>query len=228
MDCRKGWVRGFEIIGAAFLLLVATHVGAQVNLAEVDPLEYVNFVRGDLTIENMNQPNEEILYSNPDDKGTVELEVRTQNNNVRVTAKRIRLTSNKTLVEATGSVNIDDGTTSVKSNSAKYWVEKGLGEFIGNAEFNQKLDRNRSNRWRGERMEIVFGDGVVKKIKLSGGQGGIYPEKGQMSRFMPGQKSSDGDSSRSRTAVKPPTPTPIPEATPTPKPLERILAPIAE
>ncbi|HNT36704.1 MAG TPA: hypothetical protein PKH07_17080, partial [bacterium] len=115
---RKGWVRVFELVGLACLLIVAAQAGAQVNLAEVDPLEYVNFVRGDLTIENMNQPNEEILYSNPDDKGTVELEVKTQNSNVKVVAKNIRLTSNKTLVHATGNVNIDDGTTSVRSDSA--------------------------------------------------------------------------------------------------------------
>jgi len=228
MTVRKGWERIRLAVWVGFAVCfttVAAGAWAQLNLSEVDPLEFVNFVRGDMEINNLNEPNEEILYSNSDPKGTVELEVITQKSKVSVQAKTIRLRSGKTEVLAEGGVIIDDGTTSVRSNSAKYWVDKGIGEFSGNAEFRQRVDKDRSNGWKGNKIEVTFGDGKVKKIKMLDGGGRLYPQKGQMSRFMTGQKPPGG---ATKAAPKAPVATKVPQATPTAKPLERILAPMAE
>lgn len=203
---------------------------AQFDFGNDTSLEYVEPIRGDMEISNIGQPDEEIVFYNPETSGTVELEIGTKGNVISIIAESIKVTGGKSRIHATGGVVIDDGTTSIKGQTANVMIKEGKVDFSGNAAFAQKLDRDRNNSWKGEKIEAWFGDGGVSRIKLSGGKSGrLYPEKGQMSRFLSTQK--DDGSKKKSSAPQQPVQAPKektiePEAEP--QKLERILAPMAE
>ena len=189
-------------------------------------MKHVNFVRGDIEITDPNTENERLSYTNPD--GMVELQIVTDESVFDVRAKTIELSSGQNRVLAQ-NVLIDDGTTSVRGDKGSYLIEQGKVEFVGRASFKQKLDDERANEWSGEAIQLLFADGIVKKITLKGGtvsgHGRLYPQKGQMGRYLPGYKKTQTESQQGTAEKKQPE---EPAPTPTAKPLERILAPMAE
>jgi len=231
MSRSKGWSRGRLCLGVLIVLggaLASTNGWAQLDIsgAELDA-DYIELIQGDLEIENWGTDEEQILYTNPE--GRVELEIATGKGSISIQAKTIKVTDGQKELLAKGGVLIDDGTTTLKGQSATYWIEQGHAQLDGNAQYSQKLDRERSNHWAGDKMEAWFEDGKLKKLKLKNTKKSrLYTGKGQMSRFLTSQKGSSPSDETSSVYSRRPTPKPAPEPTATSKPLKRILAPMAE
>jgi hypothetical protein len=148
-------------------------------------------VAGDLEFVNMGEPNEEVIYNNPE--GDTKLEIYYKGMTVYITAgEEIRFASGTGVLSAKGGVKFTDGESVAEGGSVWYNLYKRYGEFHGNPKFKKPVDETHWNYFECESMDIKVGDKglsgmkfykvrnsrlYLKKEELDKIKGQIVPEK---------------------------------------------------
>ena len=114
-------------------------------------------IAGDLEFVNIGEPDEEIIYSNPE--GNTELEISHKGMIIHISAgDEIRFASGAGILSATGGVKFTDGESVAEGGWVWYNLYERYGEFHGNPIFEKPVDAAHVNHFECESMEIKVGD----------------------------------------------------------------------
>ena len=186
-------------LSVKIIVMVLLFISAQ-GLCQTTLDEEVSLVpvSGDLEIVNMNLPNQEIIYSNPE--GLTKLEIYYKGMTLYISAgDEIRFASGTGILSATGGVKFTDGESTAEGGWVWYNIYSKHGEFHGNPKFQQPVDETHWNYIECESLVLDVGEDGLDKMKFYRTKNSrLYLKKEDLDKIkekMLPEKSVSGDTS---------------------------------
>ncbi len=164
---------------------------------------------GEVEVINPGSPEEEIIM-----KDNVVFEVAWKESVISLEAQHVTYKRATGVAEAQTKVKINYEKAVLTSDKCVYFVKDRKAIFTGSPVYREEKTPGKVDEWRGDRLEVYFGDKGISRLIGKPGKGLIHLEKNQADSMI---------RSESSIAV---SQTPVPdtsvESVETPKPLQEI------